>query len=214
MVDNTARILHMNHQLPIVGIAGRYCAGKDLACSTLLSTGFRQLEISSIRFAAIRESREELIREFGPVLFFDDGSVNTDALSSLMLSSTQARMQLEGMLYPKIIRIIENEIDQYRRNTRADRGVVINDKMLFYLNLANFCKYIVYVKAPWWMRISRAWKRDSAKPHEMIQRIYSSRFMVPRLNGEESDPEIFSIYNVAGIENFQRQIEELAVSLV
>ena len=198
----------------VIGCAGKYCSGKDLACSILVENGYKQIDIETIYQRTLELNKDLIVNNLGDGVLTEDGTLDKSKLGEVLVVSTKTRQHFEYLVYPLIIEEIISEIDSFKiADSDSAPGIVLNDPRLFYLGLDSLCDKIVWVKAFPWQRVLRAFRRDSSHIVRMLQKFAGSRYFVPRDRGENLDAEIISIYNIQSPEDFKKQVQEIIESL-
>ncbi|MEJ2664901.1 MAG: dephospho-CoA kinase [Spirochaetia bacterium] len=102
------------------------------------------------------------------------------------------RLRLEGILHPlmktQINRILENKVQDY----------VLNAALLFRMDLHLLCDFVIVIKAPFFVRLQRALRRDRLSIPSLLQRFLAQRRIFPKLKTKGVD--IYYEYNKGSAE--------------
>ena len=153
----------------VVGVTGKYCAGKSAVAATLVELGFHEVDVDRIGHAALRMRREQVLDRFGRDLRAGD-SVDRARLAAIIFGDRRARRDLERMLYPVMMQMIGDRIAEY-----AGGKVVIHAALLVRMGLHRFCQLVVWVNAPLYQRLRWARRRDGRSLREVLRVLRAQR---------------------------------------
>src|SRR5271157_5503544 len=103
-VDTALRAVHIRAaQSMIIGLTGRYCAGKDRAARALASRGYRIIDADAIAHDVLADRTRDVIAEFGPGVRTPEGGVDRRALGRIVFADPAARKRLESITHPRIV---------------------------------------------------------------------------------------------------------------
>ena len=188
----------------IVGLTGKYCAGKDTVARLFASLGFRVVNADDLSHEVLVEKAREVIAVFGPAVRAPDGGADRRALGRIIFADAAARTKLEAMLYPEITRRIMRFI--------AEGGdVVVNAPLLQRAGLQRICDALVFVHAPTLVRLLRAMLRDSLPLRDAWVRINAQKDVRPQLN--DSAVDTYTVRNGGSTRSLERRVARLAQRL-
>ena len=162
----------------VVGVTGKYCAGKSAVAAILVELGFarhllrkarNEVDVDRIGHAALRVRREQVLDRFGRDLRAGD-SVDRARLAGIIFGDRRARRDLERMLYPVMMQMIGDRIAEY-----AGGKVVIHAALLVRMGLHRFCQLVVWVNAPLYLRLRWARRRDGRSLREVLRVLRAQR---------------------------------------
>jgi dephospho-CoA kinase len=188
----------------VVGLTGRYCAGKGTAAGVFASLGFRVVDADDLAHDVLVGKAAEVIARFGPGVRAADGGVDRRALGRIVFADPIARAGLEAILYPEIT-------DRIRRFIAEGGDVVVNAPLLQRAGLQTVCDAVVFVTAPAAIRLLRALRRDRLSVREAVKRIRSQGDVDPQKNDPSVDTYI--VRNAVGVRSFNRRVSRLALRL-
>ena len=162
----------------IICITGQMAAGKNFICSQFEKEGFVSLDLDKTAHTAISLCTPQIISAFGGEaekrgisLLNEDGSLNRRALGQIVFSSPALLAQQESIVYPKIIELTNQFIEENR-----GKSVILNATVLFKTpELLSKCEKIVFVKANPIKRLIRAKKRDGLPLRQILARFKNQR---------------------------------------
>jgi dephospho-CoA kinase len=169
----------------IVGLTGKYCAGKDRVARIFAGHGFSVIDVDSLGHEALAARAARIIEIFGRSLANEDGTVNRRALGRIVFGNPAALARLEGVLHPAMVERVKELIAQ------MGSDVVVNAAILHHMGLDALCRAVVCVTAPLPLRLLRAMRRDHLPLRDALARITSQKGICPQLN----DPGV-DTYNV------------------
>ena len=185
----------------IIGLTGKYCAGKDMAARALASRGYRVIDADAIAHEVLVEKTEEVIAEFGPGVRATKGGVDRRALGRIVFADPAARLRLERITHPVIVARIKGLI------ATGPGDVVVNAPLLHRAGLHLICNAVLFVSAPLPLRLLRAMRRDSLSIREAYARIRSQGDVRPQSNGSAVDT--YNVPNWGSAHALERRIARL-----
>ena len=177
----------------VLGLAGGYCAGKDAVAAILAERGFRLIDVDLVGHRVLREAepRSRVAARFGAGVLGPDGEVDRKALGRRVFGDRRELAALEAIVHPRMVERVREEL------ALASGPVVLNAALLFRMGLDRLCDAVLCVRAPWWVRLGRARRRDGLPPLPAMRRIASQRGICSRLGGPGVD--IYYINNAGGV---------------
>ena len=158
----------------VVGLAGGVGSGKSTVAAIFRNQGARGIDADALghKVLGLPRVRAALARDWGNGIFHGNrpgGRVDRAALARLAFRSKESVARLNRRVHPEILREI-------RREVRRARGWVILDAALLFETGADaLCDKVVYVSAPFALRVRRTRGRGWA-PGELRRR---ERFQFP-----------------------------------
>ncbi|HEY9595658.1 MAG TPA: dephospho-CoA kinase [Spirochaetia bacterium] len=189
----------------VVGLTGRYCAGKDAAARALAGAGFDVVDADALSHEVLAEKAAVVIAAFGPGIRAADGGVDRRALGRIVFNDPAARARLEGILYPAITERIVRFI------AASPRDVLINAPLLQRAGLEKICDAVVFVTAPVLVRLVRAMRRDGLSLGDAWSRVNAQKDVRPQTIGPAVDT--YSVANWGSMRSLERRVSRLARDL-
>ncbi|HVP18176.1 MAG TPA: dephospho-CoA kinase [Spirochaetia bacterium] len=186
----------------VIGLTGRYCAGKGAAARVFASIGYRVVDADDLSHEVMAEKAEEVIAAFGPAVRGREGGVDRRALGRIVFGDPSAQSRLQAILYPSITARIMRFIAE------ADGDVVINAPLLQRAGLQKICDAVVFVRAPALVRLARAMRRDGLRLGEAWMRINAQKDVRPQSNDPGVDT--YSVMNWGSLRSLERRTLRLA----
>ena len=172
----------------VIGVAGKYCAGKNTVVDLLERHGYSSIDVDSLGHRALDKEKNGIVHTFGTSVLDNEGNVDRKKLGRMVFGNTRALEKLERIVHPRMAEMVRTIINEKNRSK-----VVINAALLFHMGLDSECDLIFWVKAPLPVRIKRAMKRDSLSLIEAVKRFWSQRKLTPQSSGKGA--EIYYVQN-------------------
>lgn len=142
----------------LIGLVGKSCSGKNHVGSLLEGMGFEVLDLDVLGHEGLSANADAIESVFGnDVMVVENGVllVSRRALSRKVFDDPSLRKALEGILYPWMERrILEHEA------LCSGCVLVLNGALLHRAGMDGLCKAVIYVDAPYEVRLKRAFERD------------------------------------------------------
>ena len=162
----------------ILCLTGKMAAGKNFISRKLEAEGAVSLDMDKTAHTAISLCTREILAAFSGEaalrkinLQNADGSLNRRALGKIVFSSPELLARQESIVYPKIIELTNQFIEENHGKT-----VILNATVLFKTpELLSKCEKILFVTAPLLKRLFRAKKRDKMPVRQILARFKSQK---------------------------------------
>ena len=165
----------------VLGVTGRYCAGKDTLVRGLVARGFAEVDVDRVGHDVLADRSAAVVDRFGEQVRSSDGSVDRARLGKIVFSDRRALHDLEAILHPPMIARVEQQV-------RSSNGpIVINAAVLHKMGLHRLCDRVVCVTAPFLIRLHRARIRDGVSMFQALRRLTAQRGICPKWAREAVD---------------------------
>ncbi len=195
----------------VIGVAGKYCSGKDAVTQWLLARSWREINVDRVGHEALATLHNRIVAAFGRTIVDAHGKIDRSTLAHIVFSDRAQRLRLEEIVHPWMRRRVREEIDIFRddaaRGDEAARGLVINAALLFYMGLDAACDAVVLVRAPVWVRLRRARRRDRSSVWRTLPRLWAQRQLDTQALRSTADTII--VENGGSLESLHAQLAEL-----
>lgn len=152
-------------------------AGKNAASEILESEGFISIDADKVVHEAVEKAKDKIIETFSQEadkrkikLLNDDETVNRRELGRLVFSDSSLLKKQEEIIHPVVDGIINDFID-----VNSDKSIVVNATVLYKTPVIKRCDCIIFIDAPFLIRLFRAKKRDGMKINQIISRFKSQK---------------------------------------
>ncbi len=159
----------------IIGLGGKSCSGKNQLASFLADRGFCTLDMDQMAHRVLETLTPELVERFGPQVL-SEGKVNRPVLGELVFGDSRKLQDLENILYPALHRVLDTELVPYNGKV----PVVLNAAALEKGGFWRRCDSILWVEAPFLLRLYRAKKRDKQPWRKILNRFRAQKRLKPQ----------------------------------
>jgi dephospho-CoA kinase len=163
----------------LIGLTGKYCAGKNHAAAILEKRGLSVLDVDKLGHIALEYKKDVVFSRFGNEVKNPDGSVNRRLLGEKVFGKKDEITALEAIVHPQTDRMTLEWIASQNGKT-----CVINAALLHRLAVFGQFDCILLVDAPFLVRLLRAKRRDRLSWISVFRRLMSQkRFTLQYLAG-------------------------------
>jgi dephospho-CoA kinase len=163
----------------LIGLTGKYCAGKNYAAGILEKHGFPVLDVDKLGHAALENKKDEIFSRFGTEVRNQDGSVNRRLLGEKVFGKKEAITDLEAIVHPQAERMTLEWIA-----SQKGKPCVINAALLHKLSIFGQFNCVLLVDAPFFTRFLRGKRRDKLSWLSILRIMMSQkRFTLQYLAG-------------------------------
>jgi dephospho-CoA kinase len=183
----------------VVGLTGRYCAGKDMAARIFARKGFHLVDVDSLGHEVLAEKAAEVAAAFGPSVVGPGGAIDRRGVARAVFGDPAALRRLEAIVHPAMV-------DRVRASIAGLPGdVVVNAAILQRMGLVPLCDAVVWVTAPAAVRLLRALRRDRMRLRDAVARMRSQADVRPQFNDPAVDTYI--VRNGGTARSLERRVE-------
>jgi len=197
----------------LIGLAGQSCAGKNIVADFLEEKGYAVIDADKVAHTVLQEQSEAVITRFSPHaakrglhLRGQDGLLDRRALSVLLFSEPALLAEHESFILPKIEARIRSFIEN-ALTEQPNRPVVLNAPTLHKTSLTSECSFILYIKAPFFIRLIRGKKRDNLSFFRLIARFLQQKDFFAQYLLQNAD--IVSVANARSVQSLRKKIERV-----
>ena len=187
-----------------IGIAGKYCSGKDSVVRILKKRGFGEINVDRIGYSVLNDLKSEVVNEFGPGIQTADGEIDRRKLGKIVFSDPVKLEQLEKIIHPEMIKRVKV---LNGRMTGQGNDTAVNAAILFEMGLHRLCHFILFVRSPVWQRFLRARKRDGLSAVDVYRRLTAQKRINPKTN--ESEVDIYYIDNRKNLSYLEMKVADI-----
>lgn len=198
----------------IIGLSGKYCAGKNAAADIFTEMGVPSIDVDKLGHLALDAEIGRIEKEFGSLVIIEDElqngnsqrrTVNRKALGEIVFSDPERMKVLEAITHPWMVSETTRLADQYLR--QGSTHVVVNAAILLKMGLHKICDVVVWIDAPLAVRVKRGLLRDPLKLPAVLKRIHAQRTLKPQPLGKYVD--IYKVDNRLGIDQLKEKISNV-----
>lgn len=187
----------------VVGVTGKYCAGKNAVSEILSRQGFSVIDVDKLGHRALDIRQEEVAAAFGPSVIARSGGIDRRALARLVFRDPAELRRLEAITHPVMVEMVRKKIAE-----TPDGDIVVNAAILFQMGLHRLCDRVFWVRSSLPKRVMRGLRRDHLPLVQVVRRIWAQRELSP-----QPYRNLVDIYTV-GNSGPRRKLESLVLTLV
>ena len=154
----------------IIGLTGGIATGKSQSSKIFKELGCYIIDADKLsRTLTTKDSKclKEIVETFGTDILNYNGTLNRKKLGQIVFNDKQAKMDLERIIHPHIIKKT-NEIIAKKYNKT---NIIVDAPLLFEVGLDRVCDKVIVIYARYHIQIARFMKRDNLSKEEAIKRI-------------------------------------------
>jgi len=187
----------------VVGVSGRYCAGKSEVSGLLVERGYQRIDVDRLGHEALKSEKARVVEEFGERIL-SQGEIDRRALGRIVFTDEGARKRLEAIVHP----VMRGRVaDVAAEGRQAGTPLVIDAALLFYMELHKSCDLVLWVEAPFFLRLFRALRRDNLSLSVVLSRFSAQRHITPQPYSHDVD--IRRVNNWGSRARLYRQVAEV-----
>ena len=153
----------------IIGLTGKYCAGKNYIASFLEERGLAVLDIDKLGYQTLETEKERVFARFGADLKRKDGSLDRRLLGRRVFWKKEELAALEAVVHP----VVNLKTGEWIGEQTVP--MVLNAALLHKSAFFDKLDIIIIVTAPFFTRLLRAKRRDKLSWLEIFKRFSSQR---------------------------------------
>ena len=190
----------------VIGVAGKYCAGKNTLAAYLEKSGFLIIDVDAVGHSVVKDHSADIAQTFGAHILGPDGDVNRRILGKIVFRNPAKLRELEALTHPLMVAKIESMLGTTKKQ-KKQQLVAINAAILFKMGLQRLCDLVICVSAPFFVRLVRALARDSISLLEVLRRLLSQRGICLKLNAEAVD--IYFVRNFGNQKKMKKNVQKI-----
>lgn len=197
----------------LIGLAGQSCAGKNVAAAFLAKRGIPVIDADEVAHTVIEEAAQDIISRYGAeahlrgiCLETPDGHIDRRNLGSLLFSAPPLLTAYENFILPLIERRMRLLIGQAAEQAPSV-PIVLNAPTLHKTALVSECAFIIYIEAPYILRLLRCKKRDGLSLRQIFARFLRQQDFLSQYLSQNADIE--RVKNTGAPHSLQKKIERL-----
>jgi dephospho-CoA kinase len=179
-----------NSRSLIIGLTGPYCAGKNHIAALLERRGLPVLDVDKLGHQVIEIEKDAILARFGGAVLGENGSIDRKRLGNRVFGKPEELAALEGIIHPGVNRLTAEWI-----NARQEKPCVINAALIHRSSVFERLDFIILVKAPVFIRLLRAKRRDRLSWGTLFKRFKSQKEFNSQYLKEKAD--IYTVNNGA-----------------
>jgi dephospho-CoA kinase len=189
----------------VIGLTGGIGTGKSEVSGILRGLGAVVLDADIVGHEAYKPHSEiwlEILAIFGDGVLQPNGEIDRKALGAVVFGNTEARVKLNSIMHPRMAKIIENRIGEFR--SQDVNVVVLEAALLLEAGWQHLVDEIWTTTAPEELVIDRVRVRSNLSTSDIVSRIRAQMPIDERLIHSDVVVE-----NVGGLGELRSQVEAL-----
>lgn len=193
----------------LIGLSGPMAAGKNLAGEILEKMGCAVVDADITAHQALENVKSKVTAQFeeeavsrGINIENTDGTINRKALAQIVFASKESLAALESIVHPETSRLLEEFAASHK-----NQHCVINATVLNKVPLASKCNFIIYIDAPFILRLFRAKKRDRHSIFHLLKRFSSQKKLYAQY--QKLNVDIYKVRNISSPKTLQKKLQRL-----
>lgn len=136
----------------VVGIGGKYCAGKSIVAHLFVARGgYDLIDVDAVGHKALEVKAEQIVARFGSEIIGQDKKIDRAQLGRIVFQNRNALHALEEIVHPWMTQRVAQMLKKL-----SARKVVIDAALLCQLDIHQWCDVIVWVHASYLTRVIRS----------------------------------------------------------
>ncbi len=156
-----------------VGVTGGIGSGKSTVCKLLATFGRTVISADDMAKDLTNNDaqiRADIRKEFGDVVFNNDGTLDRKALAEVVFKSKTAIETLNAIVHPRVFVALETEIQNLKPSQHFPY-VVIEAALMYETRMDDDLNYVIVVTADEETRVSRVMNRDKVTRNDVRARM-------------------------------------------
>ena len=189
----------------VIGLTGGIGSGKSTVSHYLAELGATIIDADKIGHEAYRPNTatwRELVKAFGNRILAADNTIDRKKLGAIVFGSSEELVRLNAIIYPRITKILEKRIADYRR--KGVRVIILDAPVLFEADAKSLVDEVWVVAADEATVIKRAAARTGLPETQIHSRIRSQMSNEERMKRAQ-----VVIHNEGTVEELREKVKEL-----
>ena len=192
----------------LIGLTGKYCAGKNHVADIFEKRGFLILDIDKLGHIAAESKKTEIFTRFGEKVKMQDGTIDRRKLGKLVFGRKTEMAALENIIHPQVNLLTNEWINKHNKEK-----CVLNAALLHKSDAFKQLDCIILVTAPFFTRLLRARKRDKLSFIEIIRRFWRQKRFSAKYSAENADIYIVKNRGI-GMSKLDVQVDSILQKLL
>jgi dephospho-CoA kinase len=189
----------------IIGLTGSIASGKSTISNMLKEKGFSIIDADIVSRQVVElgsETLQEIRGQFGPEVFHSDGTLNREALGTLIFHQPTKRKQLNDIMHPAIRKEMLKQRDKL--TNEGTETFFMDIPLLFESRLQHLVEKILVVSVSEEVQLDRLMNRNNLSKEEAEARIKSQLPLSEKEKGADA-----VIYNNGSLEESKKQLDAI-----
>jgi dephospho-CoA kinase len=147
-----------NHSPPIIGLAGGIGSGKSTITKCFNAIGIQSVDADDVARLVVEPGSNclhQIHQRHGNDILLEDGSLNRNALRTIIFNQPEERLWLESVTHPAIRKEIQSQL-----NKTSSKYTLLVHPLLFETKQNTLCKFVIAIDVPIEIQLQRVMARD------------------------------------------------------
>jgi dephospho-CoA kinase len=193
-----------------IGLTGGIACGKSTVSAMLTELGAQIVDADRVAREVVlpgEPALQAIVEKFGQAVLNEDGTLNRQALGSLVFGQADRLRELEAITHPAIRQRMRAQMDEAERH-EADAIIIADIPLLYETEQQTSYEGVVVVYVPHKVQRERLMNRNSLSAEEAERRI-GLQMDIERKRSMAD----WVIYNSGTLEETRKQVQQLWDSL-
>ena len=188
--------------MPVIGITGGFGTGKTTVARIFKKLGATVIDADKIVHSQLKKNKKlikKIISEFGKGILNKRKDIDKRKLSELVFKDRKKLKKLTKIVHPKVISIIKSEAKKNKK-----RIIIIDAPLLIEAGLQGLVDFIIVVKVPRDIQITRLKKKYKLAEIKLLQRMRAQMPLQDKIRLAN-----FVIDNKGSLSQTEREVRKL-----
>ncbi|MCR4443369.1 MAG: dephospho-CoA kinase [Peptococcaceae bacterium] len=169
----------------VVGLTGGIASGKSMISRCLKELGAEIIDADKLAREIVAPNTpawQEIKEFFGEDVLDHKGCIDRKKLAEIVFNSEEARKKLNSIVHPRVIRLVEDALNELKKRKKGSPPVVVVDApLLIEAGLTGLVDEVWVVAAPEEIQLERLMKRDKLTRRDAEKRLRSQMPLAEKL---------------------------------
>lgn len=187
----------------IIGLTGKYCAGKTSAAKILEKKDFFIINVDKVGHQVLADKKGDIVKQFGKTILANDNSINRNQLAAIVFQSRKKLELLNNLLHPAMV----SEVKKIINENKYQKMIVIDAALLFQMGLDKLCQKIFIIKTNFFISLIRSIKREGLNLYRFL-RILHSQVYTQNIKTRLKQSDSIVIWNNQSVSKLEKKVNK------
>lgn len=196
--------------MKLIGLTGGIASGKSTVAAILRRLGARVIDADALARQVVQPHQpawNEIVEAFGKDILQADGTLDRTKLRKIVFENPQARKQLEAITHPRIRRLAQEKIADYR--AAGTPLVVYEAPLLFETNIHHWLRPVILVACDSATQRRRLQQRDVLTASEIYRHLEAQMSLADKRKLAD-----YVVENDCSLEDLEKKVTALVQTIV
>lgn len=196
--------------MKLIGLTGGIASGKSTVAAILRRLGARVIDADALARQVVQPHQpawNEIVEAFGKDILQADGTLDRTKLRKIAFENPQARKQLEAITHPRIRRLAQEKIADYR--AAGTPLVVYEAPLLFETNIHHWLRPVILVACDSATQRRRLQQRDVLTASEIDRHLEAQMSLADKRKLAD-----YVVENDCSLEDLEKKVTALVQTIV